>query len=174
MLSISTSPLGWWAICSGESITNWIDHLGVYFLPDGLPLHIGQNKSWGPLRHYLPVSAITAACCMVRTQLFQEFGGFSEAYHNGFEDTDLCLRMNQAGYQHYVATRSVVLHHVSSSPGRKNKENENIALFLKQWEGVTKGLSEKEAPVWREFHTAMEYPQFLRWMLLLQNRIRYF
>jgi GT2 family glycosyltransferase len=153
---------------------HWIDHLGVYFLPDGLPLHIGQNKSWGPLHRYLPVSAVTAACCMIRTQLFHDFGGFSEAYFNGFEDTDLCLRMNQAGYQHYVATRSVVLHHISSSPGRKVKENENLKLFLKQWQTVTKVLSDKEAPLWREFHSAMEFPQFLRWVLLFQNRIRLF
>ena len=82
--------------------------------------------------------------------------------------------MNQAGYQHYVATRSVVLHHISSSPGRKSKENENMALFLKQWEAVTKALSEKEAPIWREFHGAMEFPQFLRWVLVFQSRIRYY
>ena len=35
---------------------NWIDHLGVYFLPDGLPLHIGQNKSWAPLHRYRPAA----------------------------------------------------------------------------------------------------------------------
>jgi GT2 family glycosyltransferase len=153
---------------------NWIDHLGVYFLPNGLPLHIGQNKSWGPIRRYLPVSAVTAACCMIRTQLFRDFGGFDEKYLNGFEDTDLCLRLNEAGYQHYVATRSVVRHHISSSPGRKVKEDQNLALYLERWQPTTQKLSEKEALLWRQFHTAMEFPQFLRWALLFQNRIRLF
>jgi GT2 family glycosyltransferase len=153
---------------------DWIDHLGVYFLPDGLPLHIAQNKTYVPVRLHLPVSAVTAACCMIRTSLFRQFGGFSEAYLNGFEDTDLCLRLNQAGYQHWVSTRSCVRHHISSSPGRKVKENENLALFIKQWQAVTKVLSEKEASQWEEFHFILQVPQFVRWPLLLQSRLRLF
>jgi len=153
---------------------DWIDHLGVFFLRNGMPLHIAQNKTYVPVLRYLPVSAVTAACCMVRTPLFRQFGGFCDDYLNGFEDTDLCLRMNQAGYQHYVATRSVVRHHISASPGRKTKEDQNLKLFSERWLAVTKVIAEREKPAWDTFHYILQAPQFVRWPLLLQSWIRFF
>jgi len=153
---------------------NWIDHLGVFFLPNGMPLHVAQNKTYVPVLRYLPVSAVTAACCMIRKSLFQEFGGFSDDYLNGFEDTDLCLRLTQAGYQNYVATRSEVRHHISASPGRKTKENQNLNLFCERWLAVTKVIAEKEAATWDTFHYILQAPQFVRWPLLLQTWSRFF
>lgn len=151
---------------------NWIDHAGVYFLADGMPLHVAQNKTYTPMLRYLPVSAVTAACCVIRAELFREFGGFDEKYLNGFEDTDLCLRLKEAGYQHYVATRSTVLHHISSSPGRKAQENENRYLFAEKWQSVTKVIAAKEETCWHQFHRVMDYPSLVRWFLHFQKNIR--
>ena len=51
-----------------------------------------------------PLQAVTAACCLVRRDAFSEVGGFDEAFRNGYEDVDLCLRFGELGYEvHYCA-----------------------------------------------------------------------
>lgn len=77
--------------------TGRIDHLGVRFLSDGRPVHISWDRGYAPIREYLKVSAVTAACCLIRKDLFLKFNGFSEDFRNGFEDTDLCLRLLEGG-----------------------------------------------------------------------------
>ena len=44
------------------------------------------------------LSAVTAACMMVRTEVFREAGGFTEALAVAFNDVDLCLKIGQKGY----------------------------------------------------------------------------
>lgn len=54
----------------------------------------GYNASLTSLRDF---SAVTAACLMMRRSVFDQVGGFDEAFAVGFNDTDLCLRLRQAG-----------------------------------------------------------------------------
>ena len=44
-------------------------------------------------------SAVTAACVMMRTSVFDQVSGFDEKFGIGFNDTDLCLRIGAAGYK---------------------------------------------------------------------------
>ena len=41
---------------------------------------------------------MTAACMVMRREVFEQFGRFDERYRVAFNDVDLCLRMRQAGY----------------------------------------------------------------------------
>ena len=119
-----------------EPVSGLIDHFGVYFAPtDGNPLHAGKNRAHAPREAYLAWPAVTAACCVVRREVFAELGGFDEAFRNGFEDVDLCLRAGARGYRHFVANRSVIYHHVSASPNRHRHEDANLALYQARWRG---------------------------------------
>ena len=113
-----------------DAATHAIDHRGVRFDLLGRPIHVQRRWALGSCSRY---RAVTAACCLVQTGLFREGGGFDLAFRNGYEDIDFCLRLGRAGYRHYVANRSRVLHHVSASPTRHAREDENLRLFLSRW-----------------------------------------
>jgi GT2 family glycosyltransferase len=113
--------------------TGRYDHMGVIFADDGTPLHFGWDFRSRPFRGYTRWRAVTAACCLVRRSVFLDAGGFDEQYINGGEDVDLCLRLGQKGYQHYVANQSVIDHYVSSSEGRHTFTPQNTERLLQQW-----------------------------------------
>jgi hypothetical protein len=50
---------------------------------------------------------------MMRMEVFDEVGGFDEAFVVGFNDTDLCLRVGRAGYKVLYDGRTVLFHHES-------------------------------------------------------------
>ena len=114
--------------------SNRFDHMGVVFSPYGNPRHYGQgfftNSFKGEIKRW---SAVTAACCLIRRELFLEHGGFNEEYLNGCEDVDLCLRLNRAGYHHYVAHESVIDHIKGATTGRKDRNEENFDLLMEKF-----------------------------------------
>ncbi len=114
-----------------------IDHAGIVFTPWGIPEHWGQGYLCVPRSGSRSFRALTAACCLVRRSVFLDAGGFDERYRNGFEDIDLCLRLDAAGRENRVAFGSRVGHWISASPGRKATDRENIRLFLERWGGLT-------------------------------------
>ena len=79
------------------------------------------------------VPAVTGACAMIERALWQKLGGFDEGYSNGGEDVDFCLRARAAGRVNAVALRSIILHHVSSSPGRKLRDEQNSRRLALRW-----------------------------------------
>lgn len=71
-------------------------------------------------RHALPqfVSAVTAACLVVQRDRFMAVGGFDEAaFAVAFNDVDLCMRLNQRGWQSFYEPRACLVHHESVSRG---------------------------------------------------------
>jgi GT2 family glycosyltransferase len=117
--------------CQFTPGTQALDHRGVRFDLLGRPLH-DSSRPWFT-RAYTPYRAVTAACCLLRADVFNGHGGFDRAFRNGYEDIDLCLRLGRAGFRHYVANHSHVLHHLSASPTRHAKEDENFRLFMARW-----------------------------------------
>lgn len=72
-------------------------------------------------RHTLPqfASAVTAACLVVDRGRFLAVGGLDEGnFAVAFNDVDLCLRLNQRGWQTLYEPRAVLLHHESVSRGQ--------------------------------------------------------
>lgn len=110
-----------------------LDHRGVKLDPLKRPYHDQSPAPWHARRPYSSYPIVTAACSAIRRELFLQFGGFDEAFRNGYEDVDLCLRLGRAGYRHVVANRSVVLHHVSATAGRFEKEDANRQLYHARW-----------------------------------------
>jgi len=71
-------------------------------------------------RHALPqfVSAVTAACLVVRRESFEAIGGLDEKHFAvAFNDVDLCMRLNQKGWQSLYEPRARLVHHESVSRG---------------------------------------------------------
>lgn len=75
-------------------------------------------------RAHLPqrVSAVTAACLVVRKDRFESVGGFdAENFAVAFNDVDLCLKLNAAGWQSFYEPRACLVHHESKSRGRDRR-----------------------------------------------------
>lgn len=112
-----------------------VDHAGIVINRQGKPVHDRTPPSWLArlFRPVRPVPAVTGACLIVERELWQQLGGFDEGYVNGGEDIDLCFRAHAAGRVNAVARRSVIRHHVSSSPGRKLRDEENSYRLARRW-----------------------------------------
>ncbi len=118
-----------------EARTGCVDHAGLEIDVTAKPTHVRTLPSaisrWRrPIR---PVPAVTGACMLVARSLWQQLGGFDEGFHNGGEDIDLCFRARSIGRVNAVALRSVIRHHVSSSPGRKARDEENSYRLARKW-----------------------------------------
>ncbi|SDU82609.1 CDP-glycerol glycerophosphotransferase family protein [Pseudomonas sihuiensis] len=61
-------------------------------------------------------SAVTAACMMVRKSLYEEVGGMDESdFRVSYNDVDLCLKIQQAGYLTVWTPHALVMHEGSVS-----------------------------------------------------------
>lgn len=99
--------------------------------PDG-------SRSPGPncaLTAVRDVSAVTAACMMVRREAFDAIGGFDTRFANGFNDTDLCLRLRQAGSRVLYDGQTVLMHHESVTRSQRNAllHPKDDALLQRRW-----------------------------------------
>ena len=115
-----------------------IQHAGVVICQDGNPRHLyaGFPAAHRVVNVSRRFQAVTAACMLVRRETFEATAGFDEAYRNCLEDTDLCLRAGEAGYEVHYCPESVLYHLESVSRGRRSKEIErNAKLFRDRWNG---------------------------------------
>jgi GT2 family glycosyltransferase len=89
-----------------------VQHAGVVIGQDRWPHHLyaGFGGEHPAVMRSREVSAATAACLLVDRRDFDELGGFDTAYHNGYEDIDLCLRLGQRGRRIRYCSSSVVYH----------------------------------------------------------------
>lgn len=93
----------------------------------GLPLTIdGQH---GRARCRQQFSAVTAACLMVRREVFTALGGFNVDYPVAFNDVDFCLRLRKAGLR-VVWTPDVVLRHFESASRGRDDDGERRQCVL--------------------------------------------
>lgn len=76
-------------------------------------------------RNYL---AVTAACLMIRTELFHQVGGMDEIFPLNYNDVDFCLKVHQAGYRNVVTPYAQLIHYesISRKPGLQPHEWENL------------------------------------------------
>src|SRR5450830_1085544 len=105
------------------------------FMDERLPnggIHPGYH---GTLIANHEVSAVTAACALMRRDAFERIGGFDEAIAVGFGDVDLCLRTLEAGYRIMFCTHASLIQHESytRAKGHDDPHPEDSALFSKKW-----------------------------------------
>ncbi len=127
-----------------NAATRELDHAGIVIGADGKPAHLRAVPTAPPRAPgYAPMPAVTGACAVVPRDLFTTLGGFDEAFRNGGEDVDFCLRARAGRRGTWTALGSTVLHHISTSPGRKARDEENSYRLFRKWGTVL----EREA--WR-------------------------
>lgn len=128
----------WLAIMAVQALRADVGAVGARLLyPDGRIQHagvvIGVGNAAGHAhrfihpdeegyfrRHALPqfTSAVTAACLLVQRKRFEAVGGLDERnFAVAFNDVDLCLRLNQRGWQSLYEPRATLIHHESVSRG---------------------------------------------------------
>jgi hypothetical protein len=76
---------------------------------------------------------VTAACALIRRALFDDLSGFDTAFHNSYEDVDLCLRARAGGAEVHYCAESVLYHLESMSEGRFAHSAENERVFAERW-----------------------------------------
>jgi GT2 family glycosyltransferase len=91
------------------------------------------------LRAINNVTAVTAACMMVRRSVFAEVGGLDEDFAVAFNDVDFCLKLRRAGYRN-VYLPHVKLHHFESksrgyetTPEKQARFDREIAMMRERW-----------------------------------------
>jgi GT2 family glycosyltransferase len=116
-----------------RAATGELDHIGFDIGLTGKPHHDESlHWLWAPWSSRR-TSAVTAACLLVPRDLFLQLRGFDEGFRNGGEDVDLCFRARALGRTCHVALHSHILHHVSASPGRKLRDEENSRRLAHRW-----------------------------------------
>jgi GT2 family glycosyltransferase len=72
-------------------------------------------------------SAVTAACMLVRREVFEKAGGFDEKnLAISFNDVDFCLRLRAAGLQNVWTPSASLIHHESASRGHQYTREEQV------------------------------------------------
>lgn len=109
--------------------------------PGGATQHAGIDFIQSPpivatnIQELMPpgyVPAVSGACMAVRREVWDQLNGFNEAYWNGYEDVDLCLRAQDVGWKTYYDPASQVMHLESQSgPERFAQIGNNMELLQK-------------------------------------------
>jgi GT2 family glycosyltransferase/Tfp pilus assembly protein PilF len=112
-----------------------VQHAGVAFNERKLVYHIYQHydRDHPAVNKEREFQAVTAACMLMKKEVFFEVGAFDEGYLNGFEDVDLCFKLREQGYKIVYTPRPVVYHLESKTPGRHDRNSENSRLLRSKW-----------------------------------------
>ena len=85
------------------------------------------------------LSAVTAACMLMKKSVFDQVGGLDEAYQVAFNDVDLCMKIRKAGYL-IVYTPYAELYHYESisrgaedTPEKVERFNGEVNRFMERW-----------------------------------------
>jgi GT2 family glycosyltransferase len=112
-----------------------IQHAGVVFTVSGDPVHIytgfpGDHPAVTKSRRF---QVVTAACMLIRAEIFRGVDGFDTDYHNDLEDVDLCLRLGERGHQVHYCHTSVVVHLEQASRAFRFHEGRSARIYRRRW-----------------------------------------
>lgn len=101
-------------------------------LPSDIPAHNIERV----------VDHCTAACVLVRKDVFERVGGFDESYSPAYyEDVDLCMKIQNEGFILYYQPKSTVYHNQNTSSTKKDVRKlmvRNKKLFKNKWKHTLK------------------------------------
>jgi GT2 family glycosyltransferase len=116
-----------------------IQHAGVILGLGGLAGHghkYYQAENWGYCRRAKltqTLSAVTAACLLVRKSVYKQVGGLDEVNLTvAYNDVDFCIKIREAGYRNIYTPYATLYHHESISRGQENTP-EKQARFMREF-----------------------------------------
>lgn len=124
---------------------NTIQHAGVIIGFGGVAGHafIGQDRDdngyFSRIISVQDLSAVTAACLMVRRSVFDEVEGLNEEFKVAFNDIDFCLKVRKEGYLVVYNPYAQFYHYESKSRGQEDSADkvarfqQEIGLFGERW-----------------------------------------
>jgi len=127
-------------------INGSIQHAGVVLGMGDIAGHVYNGAPhdtigyMGRLQIAQNISVVTAACMMIKKQVFEDVGCFATEFPNSFNDVDLCLKIRRAGFLNAWTPYAEAYHLESKSRGyntntkRKRQLILDTALFKKRWE----------------------------------------
>lgn len=127
---------------------NTIQHAGVIIGFGGIAGHAFQGSSRGDNGYFSRIicqsdlSAVTAACMMVKRSVFEAVGGFDSTLKVAFNDVDFCLRVRRLGKLVVYNPYAELYHYESKSrgyedtPGKIARFNKEADDFLKRWPDI--------------------------------------
>jgi GT2 family glycosyltransferase len=123
-----------------------IQHAGVIIGFNGTAAHDHQfypeyeHGHLTPGHHHAMLAvheclAVTAACMLARRAVFDQIGGFDADLQVGYGDTDLCLRLRQAGYRCLFTPYARLIHHESATRSYDAVDTHPVdtKLFKERW-----------------------------------------
>jgi len=116
-----------------------VQHAGVVMGTRGTADHIMRRFPCdvdgyaGSLVCAREVSAVTAACMMMRKPDFNQVKQFNEHFFTHYQDVDLCMRLVAAGKRIVFTPRAVLIHHESVTR-RDYYDVVDRYLLLDQWQ----------------------------------------
>ncbi|WP_343349893.1 glycosyltransferase [Pseudomonas sediminis] len=144
---------GWLREMVSHAVRPEIGAVGArLFYPDGTVQHagvlLGYKGRAGHMYRYAPkhwlgywaravliqnLTAVTAACLVLRKDLYQSVGGFDEEnFTITFNDVDLCLRIHEKGYRNLYTPYAELYHHESKTRGLMAFQSEED-YFSERW-----------------------------------------
>ena len=126
-----------------------IQHAGVGVGLLGLAGHFhkglapGENGYFGRAGLVQNVSAVTAACLVIRRETFERVGGFDEEQLPiAMNDVDLCLKVLALGLRNLWTPYAELMHHESysrgadDSPEKRDRADREAAVIRQRWGAV--------------------------------------
>ena len=143
-----------------------IQHAGVCVGAFGIAEHYGKFLKLPPDRVDIAfmgrlvctheVSAVTAACLLMRKEAFDAIDGYDEKLAVGFGDVDLCLRTLQLGWRVLYCPQATLIHHESITRGKAegyDPHPEDSALFASRWRDFLDAGDPYHHPAFEVRHT---------------------
>ncbi len=114
-----------------------VQHAGVLLGYKGKAGHMHRHSSpewlgyWARSVLIQNLTAVTAACMVLRKQVFDEVEGFDENFSVTFNDVDLCLRIHERGYRNLYTPYAEMYHHESKTRGLLAHQSEEDYFAIK-------------------------------------------
>jgi GT2 family glycosyltransferase len=125
---------------------NTIQHAGVVIGLGGVAGHSHKYFEHDASGYFFRLkltsafSAVTAACLVIRKDVFQEVGGLDEDnLAVAFNDVDFCLKVREAGYRNIFTPYASLYHHESVSrgqddtPEKRQRFSNELRYMKKKW-----------------------------------------
>ena len=135
--------------CVGAKLyypNNTVQHAGVILGIGGVAghahkyFHRTESGYFSRLMLTQNLSAVTAACLLVRREVFEAVGGLNEAHLAvAFNDVDFCLKVREAGYRNLWTPLAELYHHESVSrgqddnPEKQARAQREVSYMLETW-----------------------------------------
>ena len=103
-----------------------IQHAGVGFGIGGVAGHLHKyfpatsDGYMGRLNYVQDVYGDTAACLLIRKEIYDEVHGLDESYAVAFNDVDFCVRVRETGYTNVFTPFAQLYHYESKSRGMED------------------------------------------------------